>query len=121
MALAVAALAATLGQDAPAARPARALPAPLFPLLAAALFALAPVRVESVAWATERRDLLGALFAVAAVAALPAGQLGRRRDRGARFGGGATRPLAALARAQVSLPFVLLLLDPVAARPAGRH
>ncbi len=62
----VAALARALART-PALRDRPAFASPLFPLIAAALFALAPVRVESVAWITERRDLLGALFALAAV------------------------------------------------------
>ena len=64
--LAVALLAAELARS-PALRGRPSLQGPLFPLAAAALFGLAPIRVESVAWATERRDLLGALFTLAAV------------------------------------------------------
>src|SRR6185369_1839200 len=51
------------------ALPARSQPPSLFvaAAVAAALFALHPLRVESVAWATERRDVLSGLFFVLAV------------------------------------------------------
>ena len=82
-----------------------------FAASAAALFALHPIRVESVAWATERRDLLSTLFALAAVAlhlrASPAdASLSPARGRIAIL-----HALSALSRAQMTLPFVLLLLD----------
>lgn len=109
-AAAVAALARALSRT-PALRGIAALSSPLFPLAAAALFALAPVRVESVAWITERRDLLGGLFALLAVLlhlrASPADDSPSR----ARLAVAALAALAALARAQMSLPFVLLALD----------
>ncbi len=90
-----------------------------FPLLAAALFGLAPIRVESVAWATERRDLLGALFAIAAVLVYlraAASDAPERRALGdssarSRWAVAALLALSALSRAQMTLPFVLLLLD----------
>ena len=105
--LAVAALAAELART-PRLEPVEALHGPLFPLLAAALFALAPIRVESVAWATERRDLLGALFTIASVWLYLRGQK-QREPR--LFGVAILAALAALSRAQMVLPLVLLLLD----------
>jgi hypothetical protein len=108
--LAVAVLAALLAKTS-RLRGLGALQGIAFPLVAAALFALAPVRVESVAWATERRDLLGALFAIAAVA-LYLRQAGRdAADPRSLYGVAALAALSALSRAQMSLPFVLLLLD----------
>ncbi len=91
-----------------------------FPMLAAALFGLAPIRVESVAWATERRDLLGTLLTLAAVwlylrrcrAGADQQEAGLRGSPSpSLFGVAFLAALAALARAQMSLPFVLLLLD----------
>lgn len=89
---------------------------------AAALFwALHPLRVESVAWATERRDVLSGLFFLLSVlaylrmAAAPAER--RRRWLGAS--------LAAFAAALVSkpivmtLPLVLLVLDVYPLRRLG--
>lgn len=79
--------------------------------VAAALFALHPIRVESVAWATERRDLLSTLFALAALAlhlrTSPADTTPSPMRGRVAF----LHALSALSRAQVSLPFVLLLLD----------
>jgi pentatricopeptide repeat protein len=77
---------------------------------AAALFALHPLRVESVAWVAERKDLLSALFGLLAILAWTG--YARR--------GGAARYLAVLALfglslmakpMLVTLPLVLLLLD----------
>lgn len=83
----------------------------LFAGLAAALFALHPIRVESVAWATERRDLLSTLFALCALAlhlraAPPDSSPSPVRGRVAFL-----HLLSALSRAQMTLPFVLLLAD----------
>ncbi len=84
--------------------------APATSFLGAALFALHPLRVESVAWISERKDVLCALFALLALHAW----VGFARH------GGATRYVAALllfalglmAKPMlVTLPFVLLLLD----------
>jgi protein O-mannosyl-transferase len=79
--------------------------------LAAALFALHPLRVESVAWITERKDVLSGLFFVLTLAAY----LGyvRRPFSPARYSlvvvcfaaGLMSKPMLA------TLPFVLLLLD----------
>ena len=82
-----------------------------FAWLAAALFALHPMRVETVAWATERRDLLGAAFALAAVAVYLRRAV---REPLARTVGPAVVALhaaSALSRAQLTLPLVLLVLD----------
>jgi tetratricopeptide (TPR) repeat protein len=137
--LAVAALAAELARS-PALRARPALQGISFPLIAAALFGLAPIRVESVAWATERRDLLGALFTVAAVVlysrsgrhpdwGLGPGIAGTSCRGGDRRGGALSSvsvyragvavlaALSALSRAQMTLPLLLLLLD---AWPLGR-
>lgn len=78
--------------------------------IVAAVFALHPLRVESVAWIAERKDVLSGLFFVATLAAY--GRYARRPS--------APRYLTALLAAAlglmskpmlVSIPFVLLLLD----------
>jgi Flp pilus assembly protein TadD len=76
----------------------------------AALFALHPLRVESVAWASERKDVLSAFFFLLTIAAY------RRwveRPGGARYASVvASLALGLLAKAMlVTVPFVLLLLD----------
>lgn len=78
--------------------------------LVAALFALHPLHVESVAWASERKDLLCgffwmlALYLYARYAAAPT--LGRYAAVAAAFGAALmSKPMA------VSLPLVLLALD----------
>lgn len=106
----VAALAATLARTKALASHA-GLRGPAFPLLTAALFGLAPIRVESVAWATERRDLLGAVLTIAAVLVHL-----RTAPRDTSLSSGrwwvATLAAAsALSRAQATLWVVLLLLD----------
>jgi len=76
----------------------------------AALFALHPLRVESVAWISERKDLLAGLFAFVALWAYA--RYARRPSLG-------SYALVALALAlslmskptAVTLPFLLLLLD----------
>src|SRR5438034_5921073 len=89
--------------------------------VAASLFAVHPLRVESVAWATERRDVLcGLLFLLAVLAYLracdtPAGEGRWRQWYWAALGLGA---LALLAKSMaVTLPLVLLVLD---VYPLGR-
>lgn len=83
-----------------------------FPWLAAAFFGLAAVRVESVAWATERRDLLGALFTIAALLLyLRTSPEEAAPALGARLAVAGLAAASALARAQMTLPLVLLLLD----------
>jgi tetratricopeptide (TPR) repeat protein len=76
----------------------------------AALFAVHPIHVESVAWVAERKDLLSTLLALLALAAW---------QRFARLGGWRRYALVAVAFAAsllakpmwVTFPFVLLLLD----------
>jgi protein O-mannosyl-transferase len=80
---------------------------------AALLFALHPLRVETVAWITERRGLLSAcLFLLSALAYLDATQT-QGRARHARLAGSVAAFILALAaKASVlTLPVVLLLLD----------
>lgn len=91
-----------------------------FTWVAAALFALHPIRIESVAWATERRDLLSTVFVLGAlvvhVRASPADSSPSR----SRGWVALLHALAALSRAQLSLPFVLLLLDVWPLRRLGK-
>jgi len=101
-----------------AAAPARALVAGA--AFAALLFAVHPLRVESVAWITERRDLLSGLFFLGAVWSY----LRALRDTPAPRPGWRTLSLVAFAAALLSkastlmLPAVLLLLDMY---PLGRR
>lgn len=78
--------------------------------LVAALFALHPMHVESVAWIAERKDLLSAFFFLLTLAAYTRYT---RRPSAKRFGVVALCfALALMAKAMVvTLPFVLLLLD----------
>ncbi|HYM10614.1 MAG TPA: tetratricopeptide repeat protein [Bryobacterales bacterium] len=100
----------------------------IFPAaLAALLFALHPLRVESVAWASERRDVLSGLFYLLSVLAYLRAQ--QAAPPGAPRNGPRRRWLAASLAAfaaallskviVVSLPVVLLLLDyyPLRRRP----
>ncbi|HYB42612.1 MAG TPA: tetratricopeptide repeat protein [Candidatus Methylomirabilis sp.] len=92
--------------------------------LAALLFALHPLRVESVAWATERRDVLCGLFYLASVLAyLRAGDGGREGPRWGSPWYAASVGLAAAALLSksmaVSLPVVLLILDVYPLRRLG--
>jgi hypothetical protein len=79
------------------------------------LFAIHPLRVESVAWATERRDVLSGLFFLLTVLAYV--RYARARDAGRPWGGALVVSLACfmlslLAKAWgVTLPLVLLVLD----------
>ena len=87
--------------------------------LAALLFALHPLRVESVAWVTERRDVLSAFFYLLALLAylrMAAAEGGARRRW--LLGSLAAMALSLLAKAwAVTLPVVLVALD---AYPLGR-
>lgn len=90
--------------------------------LSAALFAWHPLRVESVAWATERRDLLSALFCLVALLAhleAVAAQTDGSPARRARWlvATSAAFALALLCKAQVTFPLGLLVLD---VHPLGR-
>jgi tetratricopeptide (TPR) repeat protein len=76
----------------------------------AAVFAIHPLRVESVAWVAERKDVLSALFFV-----LTVGAYVRHTRRPSRAGYATVTALFALGLMckpmLVTLPFVLLLLD----------
>lgn len=91
---------------------------------AALLFAIHPLRVESVAWVTERRDVLFGLFYLLAVLAYlrycEATAAGDRRARWAYWGSVACCGLALLSKSMaVSLPVILLLLDVYPLRRLG--
>jgi len=76
----------------------------------AALFAVHPMRVESVAWASERKDVLAMLFTLLALRAY-LGAL-RRPGVGQRLAPFGFFALALLAKpTPVTFPFLLLLLD----------
>jgi tetratricopeptide (TPR) repeat protein len=76
----------------------------------AALFALHPLHVESVAWISERKDLLAALFFVLALGAH--GRYARTGTWGAYALGLWLTALALLSKSMaVTLPFAMLLLD----------
>jgi tetratricopeptide (TPR) repeat protein len=76
----------------------------------AALFALHPLRVESVAWAAERKDVLSALFWFLTVGAYL--RHVRRPGRGRLLVVAALFALGLAAKPMlVTLPFALLLLD----------
>jgi protein O-mannosyl-transferase len=79
---------------------------------AAALFALHPLRVESVAWITERRDVLSGLFYLLAVLAYLRAVEGPVLDGRWRALSLASFAAGLLSKASVMiLPAVLLLLD----------
>ena len=88
--------------------------------VAALVFAVHPLRVESVAWVTERRDVLSAFLSLAAVLAYLRGVERRGRLRA----GWRIASLAAFAAAlsakglAMTLPVSLLVLD---AYPLRRH
>jgi hypothetical protein len=90
-------------------------------LLVAALFAVHPLRVESVAWATEREDVLSCFFGVLALLAYAryAERPGWRRYLavcGALLLSMLAKPML------ITFPFVLLLLDywPLGRKSPGR-
>jgi protein O-mannosyl-transferase len=77
---------------------------------AALLFALHPLRVESVAWVAERKDVLSTLFGLAAIGAWAAWV--RRRHPGAYAASLALFAASLMSKATfVTLPFLLLILD----------
>ena len=110
-----------------AARPARGRRWPA--ALAAALFALHPLRAESVAYISERKDVLSVLFWFLTMAAWL--RYLRRPSAGRYLAALGVFALGLMAKPMlVTLPFVLLLLDfwplgrlagprRAAARPAG--
>ena len=84
--------------------------------LVAGLFALHPLHVESVAWVSERKDVLSAFFWLAAMLAY--GAWVRRPSRARYAGVAALFVLGLLSKAMlVTLPLVLVLWD---AWPLGR-
>ncbi len=93
-------------------------PAPrlaLFSALSALLFALHPLRVESVVWATERRDVLSGALLMACLACWM--RFVARGSRPARAFAVLFFVLSLLAKAWgITLPLVLLVLDKVLAR-----
>jgi tetratricopeptide (TPR) repeat protein len=93
--------------------------------VAALLFALHPLRVESVAWITERRDVLSGLFFLLTIATwlragdAPPGTADRRRWLAASV---ALFGLMVLSKAMgMTLPLVLLVLDVYPLRRLGRE
>ncbi len=77
---------------------------------AAALFALHPLRVENVAWISERKDLLCSFFVLLALLAYE--RHARRPARGSLLAVALAFTLALLSKPMaVTLPFLLLLLD----------
>jgi tetratricopeptide (TPR) repeat protein len=77
---------------------------------AALLFALHPLRVESVAWVAERKDVLSTFFGLAAIGAWAAWV--RRRQPGAYAASLALFAASLMSKATfVTLPFLLLILD----------
>src|SRR5437773_8349546 len=87
---------------------------------AALVFAIHPLRVESVAWATERRDVLSGLFYLSAILIyLWACERGAR-GRGWYWLSVAVFVLALLSKSMVvNLPVVLLILDVYPLRRLG--
>jgi tetratricopeptide (TPR) repeat protein len=76
----------------------------------AALFAIHPLRVESVAWVSERKDVLCAFFGILAILAYVAWV--RRGARGAYVAALSLYAMSLLSKPMlVTLPFLLLLLD----------
>src|SRR5438876_5829497 len=86
---------------------------------AALVFAIHPLRVESVAWATERRDVLSGLFYLSAI--LVYLRACERGERGRWYWGAvALFGCALLSKSMaVSLPVVLLILDVYPLRRLG--
>jgi tetratricopeptide (TPR) repeat protein len=80
---------------------------------AALLFGLHPLRVESVAWATERRDVLSGLFFLLTVLSYVHSTTARGARRGWLLGASVAAHLAALLSKSIVItaPLVLLLLD----------
>ncbi len=76
----------------------------------AALFGIHPLRAESVAWVSERKDVLSGIFFLLAVGAYV--RWVRSRSRAGYIGLALLFALGLLAKSMVAtLPFVLLLLD----------
>ena len=87
-------------------------------LVAALAFSLHPLRVESVAWITERRDVLSGLFYLLTIWAYL--RYVERRSRGAYWTTVGCFALALMSKSMTaSLPAVLLLLDVYPLRRLG--
>ncbi len=83
---------------------------PIPSFFAAALFAWHPLRVESVAWVAERKDVLSGLFAFAALGAYASWS--EHRGRGRYLGVTLLLALGLMAKPMlVTLPFLFLVLD----------
>jgi Tfp pilus assembly protein PilF len=79
---------------------------------AALLWAVHPLRVESVAWITERKDVLSGLFFFLCLLAYGRAQAGGRPSRGWTWTAAGCLALGLLVKpVLVTVPFVLLLLD----------
>src|SRR5437899_1426812 len=84
------------------------------------LFAIHPLRVESVAWATERRDVLSGLFYLLALLAYLRAVERESRGRAWYWGAVGLFACALLSKSiAVSLPVVLLILDVYPLRRLG--
>src|SRR5206468_3912445 len=90
------------------------------PGVAALVFAIHPLRVESVAWATERRDVLSGLFYLVAILLYLRACEGGARGRGWYWLSVAAFVGALLSKSMVvNLPVVLLILDVYPLRRLG--
>ena len=91
--------------------------------MAATVFAIHPLRVESVAWISERKDILGGLFFVLTLWAYVR-YIRRPAAKGSYVVVWVLFPMGLLAKPMlVTLPLVLLLLDywPLGSRQSLRH
>jgi len=90
-------------------------------LVATLFFAIHPLRVESVAWATERRDVLSGLFFLLTVLLyLKACDADGKRRRWLLAGSAGMYALALVSKASVMvLPFALIVLDVYPLRRLG--
>src|SRR2546430_4481167 len=87
---------------------------------AALVFAIHPLRVESVAWVTERRDVLSGLFHLVTILVYLRACEGEERGRRWYWLAVATFVLALLSKSMVvNLPIVLLILDVYPLRRLG--
>src|SRR5947208_1525520 len=87
---------------------------------AALVFAIHPLRVESVAWVTERRDVLSGLFYLVTILVYLRACEGEERGRRWYWLAVATFVLALLSKSMVvNLPVVLLFLDVYPIRRLG--
>jgi len=88
--------------------------------VAALVFAIHPLRVESVAWVTERRDVLSGLFYLVAILLYLRACEGGARGRGWYWLSVAVFGCALLSKSMVvNLPVVLLILDVYPLRRLG--